>query len=196
MKKKNIIVFALSVVLVACLIYGVLRVMMIRQRRVNLDASMKYANIVSQDISDVCYIVDVTDDAKSYEDASYVNCYFSSDKNDKNMARIAVDSNGVIVKVSYYSLVDTRKMAAINIDDLNEKISKLSGALMTTRVKLKYGDFVNINKIPVSMSSKIESSDYKKSYSLVSSGNEENELKLKYNIDSRTDFKYFTYEIY
>ena len=196
MKKKNIIVFALSVVLVACLIYGVLRVMMIRQRRVNLDASMKYANIVSQDISDVCYIVDVTDDAKSYEDASYINCYFSSDKNDKNMARIAVDSNGVIVKVSYYSLVDTRKMAAINIDDLNEKISKLSGALMTTRVKLKYGDFVNINKIPVSMSSKIESSDYKKSYSLVSSGNEENELKLKYNIDSRTDFKYFTYEIY
>lgn len=196
MKKKNIIVFALSVILVACLIYGVLRVMMIRQRRVNLDASMKYANIVSQDISDVCYIVDVTDDAKSYEDASYVNCYFSSDKNDKNMARIAVDSNGVIVKVSYYSLVDTRKMAAINIDDLNEKISKLSGALMTTRVKLKYGDFVNINKIPVSMSSKIESSDYKKSYSLVSSGNEENELKLKYNIDNRTDFKYFTYEIY
>ena len=196
MKKKNIIVFALSVILVACLIYGVLRVMMIRQRRVNLDASMKYANIVSQDISDVCYIVDVTDDAKSYEDASYVNCYFSSDKNDKNMARIAVDSNGVIVKVSYYSLVDTRKMAAINIDDLNEKISKLSGALMTTRVKLKYGDFVNINKIPVSMSSKIESSDYKKSYSLVSSGNEENELKFKYNIDNRTDFKFFTYEIY
>ena len=196
MKKKNILVFILSILLVAGLIYGLLRVIIGRQRRVNLDASMKYANILSQDISDACYTVEVTDNKLSYDDLIEINCYFSSDKNKNNMTRLSVNSNGELEKVSYYSIVDKNRSIAQNVDDLNEKISKMSSALMATHIKLKYGDFVNLNSITKTMVEKVNSSGLKKEFILRTNGGEEDLLSLEYIIDGRLGFDYLEFSIY
>lgn len=196
MKKKNVLIFILSILVVACLIYGLLRVIIGRQRRVNIDASMKYANVLSQDISDACYTVEVTDDKLSYDDAIVINCYFSSDKSKNNMVKLYVNSNGELEQVAYYSIVDKNRSIAQNVDELNEKIAKISGLLISTHIKLRYGDFVNLNSITKTMVEKVNTSKLEEEFNFRTSGSEKDNLSLRYVVDGKLGFNYLMFDIH
>lgn len=180
MERKKVLITILVLLLAISLIYGLLRVILGRQRRVNLDASLKYANILVEDLKDTCTLTSVEDEKAIYNDYATVNCYFSSDKSEYNKAAIEVDSNGSISRITYYLKADTHRPRQYNIDKLNVNMSKLSSSLFTTRLTIRYGDFININTLPDSSKHILGNIDYNKNYHVHENGNESNSLYLDY----------------
>lgn len=181
MEKRKVLITILIMVLAISLLYGLIRVILGRQRRVNLDASLKYANILTEDLKDACTVASVEDEKIIYSDYAIVNCYFSSEKSEYNKASIEIDSNGIINEITYYLKADTHRPRQYNIDKLNLNISKLSTALFSTRLKLRHGDFVNINSISDSTKYVLSNMDYNKKYEIYENGSEYNYLILDYS---------------